>query len=416
MAKAGRVFNSFKRQKLQRKQISGADAVVGLALLAALTVAGLWVAWQKDNFDPGERDISIETLRAQSVKDTLYKTPLERWRDPALGAAPGAAATIDVAPFPAGVVSTGWRAADRVETFDPDNLYEKINGQAEQYLKFGFVRLDVLTIEHASGAAFDLFLYDQGSFANCLGLYQEQRGDKPVTRSGEVLYTPTALGGYGMVGRVFFHLIGTTPDEPVPTKTAQLVGQLDQLAGDAPTPLPFAVLRDMGAALDQVAYTPENVFQYGFLERFWFAAVEADAPTAQLFLHAAESAEEAAALAARLREEQAFEYEPAGEFLRHKYLKTFFSVAQAGNLLFGVSDYPSPDEARAALGRLIAAFPAGTPAPSQSDDASGAPDGGEANGGEPDYGEPDGGEPDYGEPGEPGGGEEESYMGEEGEY
>jgi len=82
-------------------------------------------------------------------------------------------------------------------------------------------------------------------------------------------------------------------------------------------------------------------------------------------------------------------------------------VAQAGSLVYGVNDYPSPEAARAALARLTAAFPegsAGAPAPAagsgeRSDDAPG-PDAesGEGSGDAAPEGE------------EPG------YAGEEGEY
>ena len=67
-------------------------------------------------------------------------------------------------------------------------------------------------------------------------------------------------------------------------------------------------------------------------------------------------------------------------------------MAQAGNLVFGVNDYPSPEAARAALDRLRAALPEGLE-PAQALDA-----------------EPPAEEPAAAE--EP----EESYMGEEGEY
>jgi hypothetical protein len=360
MAKKGQVFNSFKRQKLLRKHLPGVEALAGMLCMLALLVSGVWIAQRRDDFAPSERDVSIESLEANSVEDTLYKTPLQRWRDPALGPL-GVSEALDVSPFPAGIVSTGWTPNGRVETFTPDTLYEKINGQAEQYLKFGFQRLDVLTLEHSAGAAMDLFLYDQGAFANCLGLYQEQRGDKPVERSGEVLFTPTALGAYGMVGKTFFHLIGTSEGEPVVSKTPQLLAQLGALAGAEPTPTPFLTLREaLTVPLDRVAYTPVNVFQYGFAERFWFAAPEDD-PAAQVWLHEAADEAAAQALLERLLAEQATEYEAEGAFWRHRFLKTYFSAARAGSFIYGVNDYPSPEAAEAALGRLETALGVGEP-------------------------------------------------------
>ncbi|HIE72193.1 MAG TPA: glycosyltransferase, partial [Planctomycetes bacterium] len=50
-------------------------------------------------------------------------------------------------------------AVGRPQTFDTEPLYKKINGQAEQYLKFGFTSLTVLELEHPNdGRSLDVFL------------------------------------------------------------------------------------------------------------------------------------------------------------------------------------------------------------------------------------------------------------------
>ena len=97
----------------------------------------------------------------------------------------------------------------RPERFDPDTLYEKINGQAEQYLKFGFQELWVVSLEHPqSETTLDVFLYRQGSFADSIGLYREQRGQRALVSREGVHFTQHPLGALGTVGPYFFQLLG----------------------------------------------------------------------------------------------------------------------------------------------------------------------------------------------------------------
>jgi hypothetical protein len=48
--------------------------------------------------------------------------------------------------FPAAVVSNQWKAASDVRLFSPENLYEKINGEAPKFLLQGFERLYYLVL------------------------------------------------------------------------------------------------------------------------------------------------------------------------------------------------------------------------------------------------------------------------------
>ena len=142
MARKGKVLNNLGRPKLLRKEISSAEAWVGVLLLISIVGMGVWLRGQRTNFDPGERDIDTALLVKQSVEDNLYRTPLKRWRDPSLGG--GEAAPVDVGPFSPSILAGGWTSPSTPKVFVPDNLYEKINGQAEQYLKFGFEDLTVV--------------------------------------------------------------------------------------------------------------------------------------------------------------------------------------------------------------------------------------------------------------------------------
>ena len=84
------------------------------------------------------------------------------------------------------------------------NLYEKINGQAEQYLKYGFRELSWITLEDDQ-RSMTIELYDQGEFRNSLGVFASQRDpEQPVQSSGPVHFYRTSIGAIGVCGsRVF---------------------------------------------------------------------------------------------------------------------------------------------------------------------------------------------------------------------
>lgn len=66
------------------------------------------------------------------------------------------------------------------ETFNPDNLYEKIDGQAELYLSAGFKRLKSQSFVKADQPDLwvDLFVYDMGNVLNAFAVFSMQRREE----------------------------------------------------------------------------------------------------------------------------------------------------------------------------------------------------------------------------------------------
>jgi hypothetical protein len=93
----------------------------------------------------------------------------------------------------------GWQAPTRVERFSADDLYVKIDGRAEAYLKFHVVGLTFGTYVFAGDAArtVDVYWYDMGAPANALGMYESEEAPGA---------TPVAIGrrAYQVGGAVFF--------------------------------------------------------------------------------------------------------------------------------------------------------------------------------------------------------------------
>jgi len=340
MARKSKVFNRLGRPRLLRKVIPTGEAAVGVLLLLVIVGMILWLGAQRSNYDPGERDIETALLIKQSVEDNLYRTPLKRWRDPSLGDL--GPAPVNLGPFDPSLLTGGWRSVSTPQTFEPDTLYEKT----------------VIELEHpGEGRSLDVFLYDQGTFEGSLGVYQEQRGDKPVAHLEGVHYTPNTLGAIGMSGRLFFHALGDAPADSIEAMTQGVVKALARLGQQGIPPPGFETLnRGLGVPFEQIGYQPSNVFQYRFARRFWFADLE-DAAGARIFFHTAESPTAARELFDKLRVELLEDYDSlvstaARILLQHRFLETYFGLMHEGTIVFGVEKHPQREAVAVVLKRL----------------------------------------------------------------
>jgi hypothetical protein len=122
-------------------------------------------------------------------------------------------------------------------------------------------------------------------------------------------------------------------------------------------PAGFALLnKRLGIAETDIQFQEDNVFQYDFAQRFWFgdAGLGGDA---RLFVHIADTTAEAEELVAALVEEHSYEYdkvESDGAFtlFRHRFLGTYFVVAQRGHYVFGMEKLPDTTAVTALLERI----------------------------------------------------------------
>jgi hypothetical protein len=349
------VLNPQKR-RIFRRRISPWENASAAILVGVVLLATTWILLQRDNYDPAERDISLEALQEGSLARELYHTPLKTWVEP--GSAPAGAAGPDLGIFPATLLDGGWALRGRVETYDPDNLYEKINGAAEQYLSFGFQRLHYLTLEEEERSLI-LELYDQSRFRNALGIFAAQRdGSREVLGSGSLCYYPTSVGAVGIHGNYLFKIAGSEASGPMEAKTEQL---LEVVAGLPTAPgggsEVFALFTGpLSLPFESVAYQRQDVFQYDFLGDVWFGSPDG-AGEARYFVHRAESPEEAASLYGQLAEEQGYEYEVVerdggGALFRHEFLETFFAARHRGGWLYGVDGAGDRATAERLLSRL----------------------------------------------------------------
>jgi hypothetical protein len=199
-----------RRYARRIENVGATEKIVGvfLLLLTVGLVAALAVQVATDEtrlFDVGEAAYSVT---GSSPRDTRLDGTV--WRSQAVGVRlddtvqPHRAAGFSPrgvrphGPFPHPAVE-GWRAPRQVSRYSPDDLYVKINGRAEEFLRFHVASLTFGTYEHRTDAdrTIDVYLYDMGEPANAAGIYRAEAAPGA---------TPVAVGteGYQIGPAVFF--------------------------------------------------------------------------------------------------------------------------------------------------------------------------------------------------------------------
>lgn len=69
----------------------------------------------------------------------------------------------------------GWEPESDVQTYGPGNLWEVIDGAAEQFLAFGFEEMTMRDIK-SGDLTVTVYLYDMGTPLNAFGIYASERG------------------------------------------------------------------------------------------------------------------------------------------------------------------------------------------------------------------------------------------------
>jgi len=164
-----------KRRRFVRIEISRRETVISCLVLLILAGIGAAVYVKGQHYDPGlfQLDqLALSKYQPAREPPDLLKQPDDK----------GPRKSLDtVAPTPAGLLEAlappGWKTLGDVQQFTADNLYEKINGRAEQYLDYKFRRLTCVSLASIrdSSKLIDVYVFDMGRPAHAFGVYAGER-------------------------------------------------------------------------------------------------------------------------------------------------------------------------------------------------------------------------------------------------
>jgi hypothetical protein len=233
---------------------------------------------------------------------------MRRWIVPALAAASlilGCPAPQDVdlaALLPEETALGEWTIAEGPVEFGPEDLYDYLNGAAERYLSYGFVRALHLRYEFGgddrSGITLDL--YDMGSDLGAFGIYS--MGRRPDSLASDWGTDGSAGGNAAQAfqGRIFVHGVA---DYDEPSAVSALHGMIrdvtGKITGENSWPAVLDPLPDHGLVPRSEQYVATDLLGHAFLPGGVLARYRLDGHEARLFfsdLGSAARAREAVAL------------------------------------------------------------------------------------------------------------------------
>ena len=356
MAKKETIFNK-KRRRVLRQEIPTSETTAGLIILAVLLIIVIWVVLQKDAYNPSDRDVSPKAVSKGSTNIAIYTHPLKRWNEQGSG---DSAAAPALGIFPVSILANNWTVSSRLKQFDRNNLFEIINGEADKFLKQGFIALFYIVLESAATSEqIDIELFDQGDQRGSMGVFSEyMSADTRIVQDGDTAFLMTSSGAIGRKGRYFFRIIGTAESSAIREKSKQLVDALKSLPEEkAEAATGYLILNTvMGIDPAYIIFQGKDVFKFDFAREFWFGTPD-PAENMRYFIHEASSPEKSRALFERLIEEQGYDFDIKEQkkemaLLWHGYLKNWFAVGQSGIFIFGVENGSDREAAIASLTRL----------------------------------------------------------------
>jgi len=240
--------------------------------------------------------LARETASRQVAFDEEAPRPVASATEGAGGALPSTEVAQAILP----VIEGGtWIGPAQVATFDPTNLWEKINGRAEAYLAYDFRRMTFGTYRLKSKATdvVDAFVYEMGDATKAFGMYQSERSSNA---------TPAAIGadGYASASGLFFckgksyvQLIGGE-EAALSAEQYLQIGQAiaSGIEDEGGANWAEKLLPQEGRVADSLEFITQDAFSLDFLSEVFSARYRDGDDETTLFIHRAADEKAAGAL------------------------------------------------------------------------------------------------------------------------
>lgn len=165
---------------------------------------------------------------------------------------------------------TGWQLAGDYYHYLPENLYNYINGAADLFISYGFVKL--VGAEYASKSSKQEYLtvdiYDLGNKLNAFGVFQSKRD--PESKSLKI-----GSGSFGSEKYIFFYkdrfyveiqaVVSNDKSKDITMTMAQKV--VSGISGDSAPPSELNYLPDTGRVSGSEMYITGGILGHAFLDR-----------------------------------------------------------------------------------------------------------------------------------------------------
>lgn len=174
-----------------RRRAGHLESAVGVCLLIVLFLIGLGIFIKQFSYDNARFGIDAAAIPKLEIQSSTFE------------------AHFQLTSF----MPDGFDALSELEVYDPENLYEKINGKADQYLESGFEKLSTqrFVSKEDENLWMELFIYDMANTRNAFSVYSlQRRADADTISFFEPSFgykTSNAL--YFCQGKYYVELVGS---------------------------------------------------------------------------------------------------------------------------------------------------------------------------------------------------------------
>lgn len=254
-----------------------------LAILCLLAVIGTGIFWAQYNHNPAVLQKELRLQSTATGKDFLPQ-----------------ALTDAIIPPPPGLVPL-----TLPESFDDQNLSDKINGKAELYLSAGFVSLSSQRFKDKNDANLwiEAFVYDMGNGENAFSVFSAQRRDGAATLelTPYAYRTPNAL--FFVHGSYYIEVIASEATDrafgPMKLLAESFIGAT---AAQAPVIQEKDLFPNQGLVTDSMALISADAFGFERLNQVYTAEYEFENGQMMAFLSRRQDGRAAQELASAYQE------------------------------------------------------------------------------------------------------------------
>lgn len=313
------------------------ETFVGLAVLVLLAVIAAGVFLRQFQYDPAAFVATVSEAARLSLQPAGDSTEAEL----------------------RAVVPQGWEPMTPSETFNADNLSDKINGKAELYLSAGFQGLWSQRFKKAGKPEswVEIFIYDMGEARNAFSVFSMQRRvDGRDIELGQFAYT-TGNALFFVHGSNYVEMIATDGSlgEEMLAMGRNFTEQrsMEAESKESEPVGEMALFPPDGLKAETVALHSADVFGFDRLDNTFTAEYDIEGQSVTAFLSSRRSPEEASELAEAYRSFLiglgGSDIAPGVDIPGARLVQvfdTFELIFTRGNVLAGVHDATSADIAR----------------------------------------------------------------------
>ena len=166
------------------------ESVISICLLAILSLIGVGVFIKQSNYNMSRYGIDTAAIPKLETQNSKSEIPFKL----------------------SSLAPAGFEMLSKVEVYNPENLYEKIDGKAPLYTESGFKELSTQRFVSTSDRNLwmELYIYDMGTVKNAFSVYSVQKRAESEAFPPMQLAYKTGNALYFVHGKYYIELVGSS--------------------------------------------------------------------------------------------------------------------------------------------------------------------------------------------------------------